>query len=92
MKKNNRFWLVCLSLVMTLGLALNANGQVFITDGDESNRVGMSESDFNVMVGSQDYNGDQYVEYTPLGEGFLLLTCLGSVYLLRKRRKASKQG
>lgn len=78
-----------LALVLVLGLSLNVKAQVFISEGDynDNTRGGMSESEFNVMVGMQDFDGEQYIEFSPLGNGVLLLTALGGVYLLKKRRK-----
>ena len=63
---------------------LPAVGQVFITDEAFDNRTEMPSEDIGVMVPSQNVLFDQF---TPIGEGLALLTGLGLVYWVGKRKK-----
>ena len=67
-----------------LALALPAQAQIFFSEDEQSLRNG-TESDLGVLP----LNGvtfDQTNEtYTPIGEGIVLLTVLGTAYLLGKR-------
>ena len=77
-------------MALTMAASLKAEAQVFILDEQEynnNNRSGRSESDLPVLpnLGStQDQD-----PFAPVGEGILLLGCLGGAYLLGKRRKDS---
>ena len=78
--------------IMTIAAALTiaitpAMAQVFLTDEEESDgRVRYESGDFGGMVPSENVTFDQY-DYAPVGEGLALLTGLGFVYLLGKRKK-----
>ena len=61
--------------------------QVFIMEDDiNMNRAAGDGVVFNVMVGSQDVNNDQFL---PIGGGTAILLGLGGAYLLGKKRKKS---
>ena len=76
--------------LMTLAFALlmaatPTMAQVFMMEDDDSfNRVEGEGIVFNVIVTPQDSNTDQFV---PVGHGIMLLSALGSAYLLGKRRR-----
>ena len=75
-----------LTIVAALTMAITpAMAQVFMDD-DEWNdgRARWEEGDLGVMVPAENVIYDQYV---PVGEGLALLTGLGFVYLLGKRKK-----
>lgn len=67
-----------------LALALPAQAQILLGEDEQSLRAG-TESDFGVLP----LNGVTYDQtnetYTPIGEGIVLLTVLGTAYLLGKR-------
>ena len=79
--------LVCLLALFSL----TAKAQIYIMDDEEaawSNRGGGIEG---IPIPPQDIVND-WIEptdytYTPLGEGWLLLVVMGSVYMLGKGRK-----
>ena len=65
----------------------HADAQIFIVDDDEyltSNRTSIPPGGF-VPITPQGGTDDSI--YTPLGSGWMLLTGLGTAYLLGKRRK-----
>lgn len=62
--------------------------QVFVTEDDDVAVLGNRDVAFNVMVPSENVEGDQFL---PLGEGMLLLTGMAGAYLLRRRHN-EKQG
>lgn len=71
-------------LLLLLSLSLVSKAQIFIDDEIEGTlRNGQSSS--SLLVPIQGQQSDQ--QYAPLGEGVLLLGCLGGAYLLNKRRK-----
>ena len=74
-----------LTIVAALAMAITpAMAQVFMDDEDYNNDRAWTNGDLGVMVPQQNLNVDQYV---PVGEGLALLTGLGFVYLLGKRKK-----
>lgn len=79
--------LLILTLLLTLAAPMRA--QVFIMEEDENqyrNVFGNGEWNNTILHGSPD---DQ-TNWVPLGGGLLLLTALGSVYLLGKRNNEKK--
>ena len=74
-----------LTIVAALAMAITpAMAQVFMDDEDYNNDRAWTNGDMGVMVPQQNVSYDQYV---PGGEGLALLTSLGVVYLLGKRKK-----
>ena len=76
-------------LIFTLFLALAApmRAQVFIMEEDENDRV-------NNVFGNGEWNNiivhgsaDDQANFVPLGEAVLLLSALGGMYLLRKKKR-----
>lgn len=81
------------SIVIMLLAVSTAFGQIVLTAEDQglNPRVGSSSPELGVMVPMQNTNLDQYTEgLVPLGEGWLLLACLGGGYLLRKKVRSEK--
>ena len=80
-------------LAALLGLSVPTQAQVFIQeDGMESSprillQGGMPGEPEPDAGNDQAGDGQGQGEYTPIGEGFLILGCLGGAYLLGKRRK-----
>lgn len=65
-----------------------AQGGIFMMEGEEeyfSDRIGSSTPGFNFPGIMPEH--DSTLDYTPVGNGLLLLGGLGGAYLLRKRRK-----
>ena len=77
-----------LTIVAALTMAITPTmAQVFIGDDEWSdNRIQRSDEEFGVMVPAENVDYDQW-KYVPVGEGLALLTGLGFVYLLGKRKK-----
>lgn len=85
MKKRKYITITALLLL----LASTAPAQVFMTEDDDNLRV--EEGDMDVF-GRIPYHGvdyDQANAYAPVGEG-MLMTALGAVYLMKKRKKQNK--
>ena len=76
-------------LIMTIAIAtmmaVPAMAQVFLDDETTTNnRTEISDGEFGVMVPSQNVNYDQF---TPVGEGLLVLAGFAGAYLIGKRKK-----
>lgn len=87
LKKNISIIVVLFSLMM---MPTVANAQMYLATEDEelnSDRIGTTEW----FLGGDPYQGGDLDQYLPLGDGLLLLTCLGGAYLLTKRRKESRR-
>ena len=65
-------------------MAMPLKAQIFIDDDEFEGRMRKGFVDFNLVVPIQGQDADQYV---PLGDGWLLLTAMGTAYLLRRGRK-----
>ena len=73
-------------LTLTLALAMTAQAQIFIEEGDmNQNRAPIEDLGVIPIHGT---NIDQ-ANYVPLGGGIMFLSSLGGLYLL-KRKKQSK--
>lgn len=76
------------SLIAIFSLMIGPlNAQVFLADSDEESmnfRIEREEIGGLPFFPTQDVTYDQYA---PLGEGLLLLGCLGGVYLAGKRKR-----
>ena len=77
-----------LTIVAALTMAVTPSMAQIFMDDDEwtDDRVQMRADEFGVMVPAQEFESDQW-KITPIGEGLALLTGLGVVYLLGKRKK-----
>ena len=74
-----------LTIVAVLTMAITPSmAQIFLDDDDYNARCEYN-GDLGVIVPMQNDLHDQYV---PVGEGLMLLTGLGVVYLLGKRKKS----
>ena len=71
-------------LLLLLSLSLVSKAQIFIDDDEYEGTLRNGQSSSGLLVPIQ---GQQTDQYAPLGEGVLLLGCLGGAYLLNKRRK-----
>ena len=77
-----RFITLMFAVFVAVGPAL---AQVFITEDEiNKNRTVGDGVVFNVMVGAQDVQHDQYL---PLGSGTAILFGLGAAYLVAKKRR-----
>ena len=68
-------------LIMTVA---PLKAQVFIADDEFEGMMRLAESEYVLVVPNQASDADQF---TPIGDGVLLLAGLGGAYLLRKRKK-----
>ena len=66
-----------------------AMSQVFMTDEEawENKREAQGAPNITVLIPKQDVDWDQF---TPVGEGVLVLAGLAGAYLLGKRKKEQK--
>lgn len=82
MKKLMKKTVVLLTVLFMAVVPLKA--QVFIADDEFEGMMRLAESEYVLVVPQQASDADQY---TPIGNGVLLLAGLGGAYLLRKRKK-----
>lgn len=77
-------------LILTLFIALAAplRAQVFMMDGEGNYR---EPEDPEVFAGLPENYGLGVDWYTPVGDGLLLLSAMGGVFILAKKRRDSKQ-
>ena len=83
MKNTIKRFIAVIGLLLVMMCPVQA--QVFIMDEDMDGNIRVGESEFVVPV---PYQGTDWDEYLPIGDGVLLLTALGGAYLLRKRKKS----
>lgn len=86
LKKNILIFVVLFSMMMPTV----ANAQLYLALEDEelnSEREGTTAW----FLGGDPYQGGDLDQFTPLGDGLLLLACLGGAYLLTKRKKESRR-
>ena len=73
-------------LALVLGTTISANAQIFLDDDDVNLRGnGDGNMDIGNIIPQHNVDWDQ-ANYTPVGEGLLLLSVLGGAYLLGKKK------
>lgn len=77
--------IVVIAAALMTGAATNSQAQVFIME-NESNLREDTEDVLGWPVNPQNGYGTSNDEYTPLGDGILLLAALGGAYLFGKRK------
>ena len=78
--------IVMIAAALMTGAATDGHAQVFIME-DESNLREDPEAVLSWPVNPQNGYGTSNDEYTPVGDGLLLLAALGTGYLFTKRRR-----
>jgi hypothetical protein len=68
-------------LVLIVG---SAKAQIFLQDFDQTDNPRAEADDYGLFIGAQGADADQY---TPLGDGLLVLVGLGGAYLLKNRKR-----
>lgn len=86
MKKILKIVMIAAALVM--GAATDSPAQVFIME-NESNLREDTEDVLGWPVNPQNGYGTSNDEYTPVGDGLLLLAALGGAYLMKKKKKSN---
>lgn len=82
-----------ITFVLTIALASTSFAQIFMLSEDEYNyRLNIDQNEFNVMVPEHDVNYDQYLEHSPIGDGWLLFGAFGSIFAALKKRKKKESG
>ena len=80
-----------LVFVLSVSRVNTVSAQVFIMDDEEDAYIDRVGGTAGLDPGGFDIPGDpgqdNAQDWTPLGDGILLLGCLGGAYLLGKRRK-----
>ena len=82
MKSLNRKIVAVLTALLLM--AGSSRAQIFITDDEFEGILRHGESEYVLVVPTQGSDADQFL---PVGEGWLVLACLGASYLLAKRKK-----
>ena len=82
MKKMMKKTLVLLTVLFMAVVPMKA--QVFIADDEFEGMMRLQESEYVLVVPQLGTDADQF---TPIGNGLLLLAGLGGAYLLKKRKK-----
>ena len=83
MKSLNRRILIVLTALLLMAGSLQA--QIFIADDEFEGILRHGESEYVLVVPNQGTDADQF---TPIGNGLLVLAGLGATYLLWKRKKS----
>lgn len=84
-RMNKKIAMVLMALL--LGTALPVKAQILIMDDEFEGTSRTAYQDFGLLSPLQGTDGDQF---TPLGDGWLLLFGMGSAYMLKKGRKKKK--
>ena len=71
-------------LTLILLLATTARAQIYTGEGEGNNRLEGLEPSNGLHIDNPNGYGYGTDYYAPLGEGILLLTALGGVYLIKK--------
>ena len=79
--------LMVLATLMVLTLS-PLKAQVFIGDNEFEGVLRQGESEYVLVVPNEGSDADQY---TPLGEGMLLLALFGEAYLHKKRKEDDRR-
>ena len=75
-----------LTILAAMMLTVSASAQVFLMNEDEDNdRNGIPEENISIINPGYHNSGEDW--YTPVGNGALLLTAMGSAYLLTKKKR-----
>ena len=82
MKKMMKKTVVLLTVLFMAVVPMKA--QVFIADDEFEGMMRLQESEYVLVVPQLGTDADQF---TPIGNGLLLLAGLGGAYLLTKRKK-----
>ena len=86
MKKRIISAIAILALMFGAAVLPQANAQIFVTDNEEA--VGVARNpDGSLDLPAMPILDVTYDQMAPLGEGLLLLTAMGGLYLMGKRRK-----
>lgn len=83
MRKNN-LKSVLFTVVLFLMTAFAAKAQVFIADDEFEGNMRLGDGEWVLVAPAQGLDSD---EFLPLDGGWLLLTGMGTAYMLSKRKK-----
>ena len=86
MRKRMRISVIILTMLLATASPLRA--QIFIMDDEFEGKLRQNIPEENLWVPITAMDSDE--AYTPVGEGWLLLSALGGTYLLKKRKKKNK--
>ena len=79
-------YILVLGVMFTLVMPMTSNAQIYIATEDESLNSEREGTDV-WFGGGVPYQGGDLDQYTPIGDGLLLLAGLAGAYLLGKKRK-----
>lgn len=86
MKKRIISAIAILAFMFGAAVMPQANAQIFVTDNEEA--VGVARNaDGSLDLPAMPILDVTYDQFAPVGEGLLLLTAMGGIYLMGKRRK-----
>ena len=86
MKRMNRKIAIVL-VTLTLLVSTYSEAQILIMDDEFEGNIRTGYQEFELVT---PYQGGDFDQYLPLGDGWLLLVGTGSAYLLKKGRKKKK--
>lgn len=86
MKRMNRKIAMVL-VTLTLLVSTYSEAQILIMDDEFEGNMRTGYQEFELVT---PYQGGDFDQYLPLGDGWLLLVGMGSAYLLKKGRKKKK--
>ena len=78
--------LLTIALVLTIGFGANAQRDAFFSWNDADNEM-YRDIDNGINFTLPTSHGLDYDNTAPLGSGLLILTALGTGYVIRKRRR-----
>ena len=89
MKKRSIIKLVLMVLAFGMTGVNQAKAQIFITEDDEYANLRCHDENLpnGFIIPDFPNHNETWDVFTPLGDGLLLLGCLGGVYLLGKRKR-----
>lgn len=76
-----------IAAALMMGAATDSQAQVFIMEDEHSMRPTDPEEVLGWPVNPQNGYGTSNDEYTPVGDGLLLLAALGGAYLMKKKKE-----
>ena len=86
MKRMNRKIAMVL-VTLTLLVSVSSEAQILIMDDEFEGYIRTGYQEFELVT---PYQGGDFDQYLPLGDGWLLLVGMGSAYLLKTGRKKKK--
>jgi len=75
-------------VALTMAIAIPTQAQMFIMDDEFEGELRLESDEDYFFIMDQ---GEGTDAFTPLGDGLIVLSCLGGAYLLAKRKRSNKK-